>query len=78
MSIFNDDRDSLFNLFYIKLLMFALLPILLFGLCYSLWTAVALYKKDFTLIKNRAISSLVILLFFVHPNIMQFMFGVFK
>lgn len=58
--------------------MMALLPFILFLICYAVWGVIAYKKKDFSTLKNRAISSLVILLFLVHPNIVQYMFGAFK
>ena len=56
----------------------ALLPLLLLLLCYIIWGIYSWAIKKYYLIKTRATSSLVILLFLVHPNIVSFMFGVFK
>lgn len=58
--------------------MMALLPILLFMMCYAVWSVIAYIKKTKEVLRSRAISSLVILLFLVHPNIVQYMFSAFK
>ena len=56
----------------------AFIPVILLIICYSVWLIIAKIKKDLSILKTRAISSLVILLFFVHPNIVQFLFGLFN
>lgn len=73
-----DKSDDYFRVYYIKLLMMALLPITLFMICYTVWGIYSWKVKDFSNLKNRAISSVVILLFLFHPNIVQYMFGSFK
>ena len=55
-----------------------LLPILLFVCCYIVWGIYSWKNKDYSNLKSRAISSLIILLFLFHPNIVQYMFSAFK
>jgi len=57
----------------------ALFPILIFVGCYIVWYFIGLAKTNLRhLTKQRAISSLVIVLFLVHPDIVQYMFSVFN
>jgi hypothetical protein len=65
--------------FFQKLIMFGLLPILLFVLCFLFWAAVGLaQKKSLSEFRAKFISSLIIVLFLVHPNIAQNMFMTFN
>mmetsp|Transcript_20833 Transcript_20833/g.19878 ORF Transcript_20833/g.19878 Transcript_20833/m.19878 type:complete len:352 (-) Transcript_20833:1622-2677(-) len=70
--------ESLFNVFYMKLMMMAALPFLVFAICYAVWYIIGLIQKTLHLTKDKAISTLVIVLFLVHPNIVQYMFDVFN
>jgi len=59
--------------------MLALLPLLLGLISYASWVVFYIRKKiTMEQLKNRAISTLVILLFLCHPNIVQYMFNTFK
>ena len=64
-----DSSNEFFRIYYVKLLMMALLPISLFLVCYVVWGIYSCKVKDYSNLKSRAISSLVILLFLFHPNI---------
>ncbi len=59
----------MFSIYYQKLLMYAVLPFIITVISYTFWFIFAAIKRDISLITNRAISTLVILLFMVHPNI---------
>ena len=61
-----------------KLLIFALLPILMGIVSYSVWWANQCIKKLSVFEGNKAISTLVISLFIIHPNIVQYMFNDFN
>jgi hypothetical protein len=63
---------------YIKVLIMSLLPFLLFLACYGVWFIISYKKRDPRLLRTRAISSVVILLFFVHSELVQFMFDMFN
>eukprot|EP00349_Pseudokeronopsis_sp_Brazil_P012001 CAMPEP_0202978386 /NCGR_PEP_ID=MMETSP1396-20130829/84826_1 /ASSEMBLY_ACC=CAM_ASM_000872 /TAXON_ID= /ORGANISM="Pseudokeronopsis sp., Strain Brazil" /LENGTH=161 /DNA_ID=CAMNT_0049717339 /DNA_START=282 /DNA_END=767 /DNA_ORIENTATION=- len=67
--------DSLFNVYYIKIIMMALLPFLIFIGCYGIWYLIGLCQRSLSKTKSRAIASLVIVLFLVHPDIVQYMFS---
>ena len=71
-------NNDFFRIYYIKLLIMGLLPILLFLCCYIVWGIYSCKTKDYSNLKSRAISSLIILLFLFHPNIVQYMFSAFK
>mmetsp|Transcript_9017 Transcript_9017/g.6792 ORF Transcript_9017/g.6792 Transcript_9017/m.6792 type:complete len:106 (-) Transcript_9017:66-383(-) len=70
--------DSLFNVYYIKIIMMALLPFLIFIGCYGIWYLIGLCQRSLSKTKSRAIASLVIVLFLVHPDIVQYMFSMFN
>ncbi|CDW79374.1 UNKNOWN [Stylonychia lemnae] len=59
-------------------MIYALMPILLFIICYFVWSIISCKKRDPQLLKSRAISSIVILLFFVYSNIVQQMLDAFN
>ncbi len=73
-------RESSFPLrvFYFKLILFAVLPFLLLGMSYLVWGAIQMRNKDKSILKTKATSTVVILLFLVHPNIVNFVFNVFN
>jgi hypothetical protein len=47
----------------------ALLPVFLAAICFGFWTIYSWKTNNYKTLKNKAVSSIVILLFFVHPNI---------
>jgi hypothetical protein len=59
-----------------KLLMFVVLPILLVLASYGVWWLIG-WKDKSQIYKTKAISTIVILLFFVHPNIVKQVFQTF-
>lgn len=66
-------------IFFQKLIMFALLPILLFLACLLFWAIVGrIQRKSLQEFRGKFISSLIVVLFLVHPNIAQTMFLTFN
>jgi len=59
------------------MIIYAILPLILALVSYGFWWLYARYKKMEALPYSRAISTLVILLFLVHPNIVEYMFNGF-
>lgn len=74
---FASGSDSYFQTYYLKLLIFALLPVLLGFISYTVWGLQACIKK-IKFNPGKAIATLVISLFTVHPNIVQAMFDDFN
>lgn len=72
-----DAKDTGFKVFWQKMIIYAILPFILALVSYGFWWLYARYKKMEALPYNRAISTLVILLFLVHPNIVEYMFNGF-
>jgi len=64
--------------FYFKLMLFALLPFLVFILSYGIWALISISQRDKKALMNKATSTVVILLFLVQPNIVSYVFNVFK
>ena len=54
----------------------AVLPVFISLITYTVWAAWGKIKKQDNW-KNKAISSTIILLFLIHPNLVQYMFGAF-
>ena len=58
--------------YYEKLVIFGLLPIILAVCDYIVWIVICYFKgNDFSQLKSKTTSTLVVLLFLVHPNIVQ-------
>jgi hypothetical protein len=77
----SDSGDSnVIRLFYQKMIMYALLPLLLAAGSAAFWYFYFWCKKSRSTEKRagRIISTLIILLFLVHPTILQYMFSNFK
>lgn len=66
------------RVFFQKLIMIAMLPFLCAGVSYGFWYTYEWIKKHKNVAKSKSISTLIILLFLVHPNIVQSMFYNFK
>ncbi|CDW82469.1 UNKNOWN [Stylonychia lemnae] len=66
------------RIFFQKLIMIALLPFLLTILCCIVWNIYKKIKKDQIEIRGKLLSSLVILLFLVHPSLVTYSFHNFK
>jgi hypothetical protein len=70
--------ESFYRIFYIKLLMFVLLPFLLTMISFGVWWLISYKEANRSeILKTKAISTVVILLFFVHPNIVKQVFQTF-
>eukprot|EP00347_Sterkiella_histriomuscorum_P023840 403333206 len=63
---------------YIKMTLMAVLPFILAILCFSVWWIISRKKKDASLLRTKAISSIVIVLFFVYSSIVQSMLDMFN
>ncbi|CDW80304.1 UNKNOWN [Stylonychia lemnae] len=62
------------RIFFQKMILVALLPFILSIGCYIIWYLIGYFKKELQNKKSKIMSSLVILLFLVHPSIIQYMF----
>ena len=69
---------SAFRIYFLKLIMLAMLPLLLAGLSFGVWNLHKLIKGIKTSVHGKSLSTLVIILFLIHPNIVQYMFFNFK
>lgn len=67
--------DGFMPVYYQKLTLFGLMPIIL-GICdYLVWIVICYVKgRDFSQLKSKTTSTLVVLLFLVHPNIVKSVF----
>ena len=74
---FASGNDSYFQTYFLKLGIFALLPVLLGFVSYTFWGVSGCLKK-LSFQSGKAIATLVISLFTVHPNIVQQMFNDFN
>jgi hypothetical protein len=72
------ENTNYFYTFFVKLLIFALIPFILMGSAYGVWYCNKLIKKLPMFESGKAISTLVISLFIIHPNIVQYMFNDFN
>eukprot|EP00347_Sterkiella_histriomuscorum_P009615 403340531 len=73
----DEGQGVMSSILYLKLLMFALLPILLGVSSYTIWSIISCKGNDKAILRTKAVSSLVILLFLVHPSLVSFFFKAF-
>ena len=64
--------------FYIKLILYASLPFILLIVCNVVWGVIQIRDRDKSLVRVKTIASIVILLFFFHPSIVNYVFNTFK
>ena len=69
--------DSILKTFFVKLMLLSVLPFLLALCCFTFWILYSFCKRSARGYRGEMISSLVILLFLVHPSIVQYMFSNF-
>ncbi|CDW85822.1 UNKNOWN [Stylonychia lemnae] len=75
----NDGKEAVhIRAFLMKQIILASLPILLTLACISFWTIFKKIKQQTSTVWNKAMSSIVILLFLAHPSIVQYSFSNFK
>ena len=72
------ENVNYFYSFFVKLLIFALLPILLAIVSYLVWSVQKWWRKLKEFDTNKSIATMVISLFIIHPNIVQYMFNDFN
>jgi len=66
------------EVFYQKLAIVALLPILIVVISALVWFPVAIKNKDMMVLRNQLVTTIIVLLFLAHPSIVQTMFKVFS
>lgn len=71
-------NDGALRILYLKVLIMAVVPIVMVILVYLAWALITCRQSDKKACKEKAFSSMVIILFLVHPSIVQYMFKVFK
>ena len=66
----NESGESIFSIFYIKLVVIAASPFLVIIISYFAWIIIGKIKNQmFEVINSKAISSIIIVLFFIHPSV---------
>jgi hypothetical protein len=63
---------------FIKLIMMAVVPFIVIVVSCLVWGAVALYKRSFANVRSELSTTLLVLLFMIHPNIVKSMFSAFS
>lgn len=66
------------RIFFLKLVIISLLPFLIAAVCFGFWNTYKLIRRSTHSVFGKSLSTIVIILFFVHPNIVQYMFFNFK
>ncbi|CAG9311412.1 unnamed protein product [Blepharisma stoltei] len=75
---FLDSGNGQNDIYFKKLVIMAAVPIFI-GFCSLLfWSLIALHRHDRSSFKNNLVSTIVILLFLFHPNLVKTMFSVFS
>ena len=74
-----DNDDQTIRIYYIKMFIFAILPVVLAVLSYLFWTIYFCFKKSELQKKTgRIVSTLIITFFTIHPTIVSYMFSNFR
>lgn len=63
---------------YIKVLLMIALPVIVLIIDYGFWIFYAMISKNWGSLKNQAISTLLITLFMLYPNIVTQIFSLFE
>ena len=76
----SSDSSESSDLYFKKMIMYAFLPLGIMLASLTFWSAFYLCKtsSDKSKIKGRIIATIIILLFLIHPSIVQFMFNSFN
>ena len=72
-----NDGHFFIRMFYLKLLLFALSPFAILLLSVTVWSIITYVQRNMQLMQQKATSTLVILLFLIHPNIVKYTFHSF-
>ncbi|CAG9326025.1 unnamed protein product [Blepharisma stoltei] len=75
---FLDTGQGMDQVYFNKLILMSLIPIVIGLISLLFWGTMAIYKRSAKTFKNDLISTIVILLFLFHPNLVKAMFGVFS
>lgn len=75
----SDGQQGTIPVFFQKMIMFACLPGILFFVCLLFWAVVGrIQKRSLSEFRSKFISTLIVVLFLVHPNIAKTMFLAFN
>ncbi|CAG9330614.1 unnamed protein product [Blepharisma stoltei] len=75
---FLDEGQGNNQVYFSKLVIMSIIPIIIAIISVLFWGSVAIYKKTLTSFKNDLTSTIVILLFLYHPNLVKSMFAMFS
>ena len=67
-------KDAGVDIYFDKLILAAVLPLALMLICFIIWGIVAVIKQNTSYLKREGITTLVILYFLIHPNLIQTFF----
>ena len=71
LDCFLQDMENYPRPFVVKMILYALFPIIIFVLSSFIWSIVDLLRGKISALKNENIASLIIVLFLVHPDIVR-------
>lgn len=75
---FTNEGESYETIYYLKLLVTALLPILIWIAGLVVWIIICLLKDTWKYIQRELVTTMIVLFFLVYPNIVKTMFAVFS
>ncbi|CDW85128.1 UNKNOWN [Stylonychia lemnae] len=73
-----NNQQFFIRIFYFKLALFALMPFMLLILCNIIWMIILRKPRQKAIRNTKSVSSMVILLFLIHPNLIKFVFNTFN
>mmetsp|Transcript_17203 Transcript_17203/g.12286 ORF Transcript_17203/g.12286 Transcript_17203/m.12286 type:complete len:422 (+) Transcript_17203:512-1777(+) len=78
MNSTSETDDSKFAIYYIKLMMMAVLPFLILLASFLIWLLIVRITKQMHNLSARVVASFIIVLFLVHPDIVKYMISIFN
>ncbi|CAG9330649.1 unnamed protein product [Blepharisma stoltei] len=76
--ISKDDPDSYKTVYFTKLWICSLIPIILGLIVFMFWLSIGVVKKSLRVMKREFIATLCILFFLIHPSLTNYMFSAFS
>ena len=76
----NNGKENIIEIYYMKMMMYALIPIVMAVFWYVVWSLIYCFKKKVSegQKSGRITASLIIMFFLIHPSIVQCMFSNFE
>jgi hypothetical protein len=76
--LMNSDTDSYTQIYYKKMIIMLFMPIIFAFFCIIIWSIIALRKKNMKYLKVELVATIVIIFFYMHPNLTSVFLSVYS